>query len=106
MKTTQLLLLAGLMGLSFTASQAATCTRMGDTTYCDDDYGNTRVVGGYGDTVYVDEDGPSGSRLVSASRYGDTVQVDETYGSNTYSTTYGSYGDTDYRDDGDEVPVW
>ena len=56
--------------------------------------------------MYVDEDGPSGSRSVSASRYGDTVQVDETYGSNTYSTTYGSYGDTDYRDDGDEVPVW
>jgi hypothetical protein len=43
MKTTHLLLLAGLMGLSFSASQAATCTRMGDTTYCDDEYGNTRV---------------------------------------------------------------
>ena len=106
MKTTHLLLLAGLMGLSFSASQAATCTRMGDTTYCDDDHGNTRVVGGYGDTVYMDEDGPSGSRSVSASRYGDTGHADATCGSNTYSTTYGSYGDTDYRDDGDEVPVW
>ena len=105
MKTTQMLLLAGVMGLSFSASQAASCTRMGDTTYCDD-YGNTRVVGGYGDTVYIEEDGPSGRRTLNASRYGDTLQVDETDGSNTYSTTYGSYGDTDYRDDGDDVPLW
>lgn len=106
MKTSHLLLLTGLLSMSISSALAATCTSMGDTTYCDDDYGNTRVVGGYGDTVYGEAEGPGYSREATMTRYGDTIQVDTRSGSNTDSTTYGSYGDTIYRDDGSDDTVW
>ena len=102
MKHTHTLLLAGILSLSLSSAMAATCTRMGDTTYCDDDHGNTRVVGAYGDTVYMEDSGPAHNRSVTVSQYGDTVNVDGNYGANTdNNTTYGSYGDSAYGYGGD-----